>query len=50
MVEDNKTEIKKPEKEIWVCEWDNAHGDIIMFTTPKPKESEPIKTKENGKV
>ena len=50
MVEDNKTETKKPETTGWVCEWDNVHDDIVLFTTPKPKEKETIKTKEDEKV
>jgi hypothetical protein len=48
---ENKTvEVKKP-VETWVCEWDNVHGDIVMFTTPKPKteeKQEQIKSEKNG--
>ena len=50
MVDDKQKDVEKPKNETWVCEWDNVHGDIIMFTTPKPKENEPVKIKENGKV
>jgi hypothetical protein len=27
-----KTEVKDDEKkEVWICEWDNVHGDIVSF-------------------